>query len=63
MNTADLAYQRPSNGKQTPAMLKKALQKHDIQHKLIDPFAPRQTGRVERSHHENKEYAYSSAFL
>lgn len=50
---------RLSAGKQTPTMFEKALQKHNIQHKLIRPFTPRHNGKVERSHRKDNEYFYA----
>ena len=51
---------RLSAGKQTPTMFEKALQKHNIQHKLIRPFTPRHNGKVERSHRKDNEYFYAT---
>ena len=51
---------RLSVGKQTPTMFEKALQKHNIQHKLIRPFTPRHNGKVERSHRKDNEYFYAT---
>ena len=51
---------RLSAGKQTPMMFEKALQKHNIQHKLIRPFTPRHNGKVERSHRKDNEYFYAT---
>ena len=51
---------RLSAGKQTPTMFEKALQKHNIQHKLIRPFTPRHNGKVERSHRTYNEYFYAT---
>lgn len=51
---------RLSAGKQTPTMFEKALQKHNIQHKLIRPFTPRHNGKVERSHRKDNEYFYAA---
>ena len=51
---------RLSVGKQTPTMFEKALQRHDIQHKLIRPFTPRHNGKVERSHRKDNEYFYAT---
>lgn len=49
-----------SVGRQTPTMFEKALQKHNIQHKLIRPFTPRHNGKVERSHRKDNEYFYAT---
>ena len=51
---------RLSAGKQTPTMFEKALQKHNIQHKLIRPFTPRHNGKAERSHRKDNEYFYAT---
>ena len=44
----------------TPTMFEKALEKHNIRHKLIKPYTPRHNGEVERSHRKDNEYFYAT---
>ena len=48
---------RFGNGK--PTLFENKLKDLGIRHKLIRPFTPRHTGKVERSHRKDNEYFYA----